>query len=207
VQLSNISGDGIGQGAFHVIPDELIRIEFGSIGRQKLNMKSRMPLDEPCHTACTVHKTAVPKKDHMPPEMVKQVRQELDHLGCTNVAIGMKPAVQSQPMASGRDGEDGNGRDLGPISCAGEDWRLPPGSPGSCDGGHQQEARLVKEAQVGSKSYGFFLCGATHAVSNTGLLSRFAPGRVDWVSGNSIPSRASVATHWGWCSGQRILDE
>jgi hypothetical protein len=109
VQLSNISGESIGQCAFHVIPDEFVRIEFGSIGRQKVDMKSRMPLEEPSNTACTVHKTAVPEKDHMPPEMAKQVRQELDHLGCTNVAIGMKPAVQSQPMASGRDSEDGNG--------------------------------------------------------------------------------------------------
>jgi hypothetical protein len=104
--LLDVFGDSVGQGAFHVVPDKFIGVEFRSIGREKMNMESRMLPKEVCDTLCSVRESTVPKKNHVPSEMAKQVPQELDDLRCANVLVRVKSTVQPQAILSGRDGKD-----------------------------------------------------------------------------------------------------
>ncbi len=66
-------------------------------------------------------------------------------------------------------------------------------SPGATDIGNEQEARFINENQMGPKSFGLFLYGATGKPSNAQFLSRsfVKPGAL--VSGNSIPFSEAAA--------------
>jgi hypothetical protein len=69
MQVPEISRNTIGQKALHVIPYEFVRIEFGCIGRQKMDVESRVASQEMPDTACAVWETTVPKKHDVPSKM------------------------------------------------------------------------------------------------------------------------------------------
>lgn len=46
MEILCISGDGVCQGAFHMVPDQLIGIEFWSIRRQQMWVQPRVPAQE-----------------------------------------------------------------------------------------------------------------------------------------------------------------
>lgn len=122
--------------------------------------------------------------------MAQEVHKELDNLLGSNVLVGVKSAIQTKTSVLGRDRESRDGRDLRPITRRDKNGGFPFWSPRAGNGRHQQEAALVKEAQMGSKFCGFFLCVATRGVSSSGSPFRCAPGLVCRVSGNSNPRHA-----------------
>ena len=80
---------------------------------------------------------------------------------------------------------------------------MSPRGPSPRNGGDQEEAALIKKAQVGPKFCGFFLSGATYGGASTGWRPRSALWLDPRVSGNSIPGYASASRHWQGYSGPR----
>ena len=76
-----------------------------------------------------------------------------------------------------------------------ENRSVPFRSPGTTDIRNEQEARFIDEHQMGPKSFGVFLYGATGKLSNGQSLSRPFVTRGARVSGNSISSLEGAATH------------
>lgn len=131
--------------------------------------------------------SSVPEQNDVPADVTQEVSKELDDLWRTYVLVRVELAIQPQASSLGRDRESRDGRDFCPIARRRENGRLSPRSPCATDRRNEQESALIKEARVGSKFCGFFLCEATRVVSSIEWLFRSAPGPALWVSDNSSP--------------------
>ena len=148
----------------------------------------------------SVWQPTIPQQNDVSADVPQKMLKELNDLWGANVLLWVKLTIQSKTPALGGNGQGRDGRHFGPIAGGCQDRRLTSGSPCARYGGNEQEPTLVKEAQVGSKFYGFFLCGARRAVSSIEWLFRSVPDPVWWASGNSSPWHASASRHWVSCS-------
>jgi len=139
----------------------------------------------------------IPQQDRGAPEMFEQFFKERTDIETVKVPRP-KPEIESQafPFRGYRQSTDGGNPVL--FVEVIEDRGLSFGSPSATDVWNEQEARLIDEHQMGPKSFGFFLYGATDKPSNAQSLSRSFAKPAALVSGNSIPSLEAPATHdWG----------
>ena len=97
-QFIEIIGPPIGQYVVHLIPDGFIRVEFGGIRRESLQVKSRKAATELADDFALVRFAVVPDDDDMTPEMAKQMTQELANLGLLDV-LAVEPTIQSKAPA------------------------------------------------------------------------------------------------------------
>jgi hypothetical protein len=136
----------------------------------------------------------IPQQDHGALEMLEQLFEKRANIQTVKIPLP-KPEVERQasPLRRHRQRIDGGNPVL--FVEVIEDRGLPSRSPCTTDIGNEQEARFIDEDQMGPKSFGFFLYGATGKPSNEQSLSRsfVKPGAL--VSGNSIPSPEATATH------------
>jgi hypothetical protein len=137
---------------------------------------------------------SIPQQDHGPPEMFEQFFKERP-----NIQTGEIPCpelqIKSQPSSfRGYRQRTDRGNPILFVQVV-EDRSFPFWSPGTTNVWNEQEARLINEDQMGSKSFGVFLYAATGKPSNGQSLYRsfVTPGAR--VSDNSIPSPEATATH------------
>jgi hypothetical protein len=110
----------------------------------------------------------VPEQHDVPADVTQEVLKELDDLRGTYVLVRVELAIQPPASSLGRDRKSRDGRDFCPIARRRENGRLSPRSPCARDRRNKQKSALIKEARVGSKFCGFFLCEATRAASSIG---------------------------------------
>ena len=139
----------------------------------------------------------IPQQDHGAPEMFEQFFKERTDIQTVKIPRP-KPEIKSQvfPLWRHRQSTDGGNPVL--FVEVIEDRGVSFGSPSATNVWNEQEARLIDEDQMGPKSFGFFLYGATDKPSNAQSLSRSFVKPAALVSGNSIASLEAPATHdWG----------
>jgi hypothetical protein len=194
--MTYISWDTVGKRSFEIRPDEFVRIEFWSIGWKKMDMQSWMFREKTTHRACSVNQTSVPKQDHVAAQVPKEDREKLDHLPLSDVLLGMETCVEGEMPMLWRDRKCRDRRDFCPGACRPEKGSSSLRGPGTGNDWNKEEAALIKERQMGSKSCGFFLCEARRAVASSGWLSRSVREPASRASGSSIRERSSTSRHW-----------
>src|SRR5439155_9430353 len=96
LELLEVARDTVGHGALEVVPDELVRVEFGCVPREAIRVEPRMRLEEVLHQSAPVLPAAVPEKDHGTTEMAEQLPKELEDLGRPDVFVTMEPGIESR---------------------------------------------------------------------------------------------------------------
>lgn len=129
MEILCISGDGVCQGAFHMVPDQLIGIEFWSIRRQQMWVQPRMPAQEVADNSGAMGEAPVPEQNDVAAYVPEEVPEKADNLRSANVLLWMKLTIQPETVTSGRDRESRDRRDFAPCSCRCEDRRLSPWGP------------------------------------------------------------------------------
>jgi hypothetical protein len=136
----------------------------------------------------------IPQQDHGSPEMSEQPLEERPNIQ-TGEIPSPKPKIKSHPLSlwGYRQGTD-RGNPVLFVEVI-EDGGFPFRSPSAPNVWNEQEARLIKEDQMGPTSFGLFLYAATGKPSNGQSLCRpfVTPGAR--VSDNSIPSPEATTTH------------
>ena len=106
-ESGNVRRRTIGEGVLCLAPDELIRIEFWSIGGETMNMKSLMPVNKILDTDAPVNRAAVPEENHRATQMSQKVAQESDDLHTGDVAR-VEAEVQSETLSGWGHGDAGD---------------------------------------------------------------------------------------------------
>ncbi len=191
-ELPEVARDTVGHGALEVVPDELVRVEFGGVAREAIRVEPRMRLEEVLHQRGPVLPAAVPEKDHGTTQMAEQLLKELDDLGRPDVFVPMESGIEGRTSPARRDADGGDGRNFGPVAGTAQMRRVAPRRPGADHAGDQQEAALIEECQMGAKSSGLFLYGATETASTARWPLRLSLGRASPASGSSSCARRPI---------------
>jgi len=194
LEVIQIGRSAVGQGAFKMVPNELVRVELGSIAWEPEDLKTRMLVQEGPDDLPLVGCTVVPQQHHRTAQMLEELPEELNHLGRLDVLVAVEPGVKRHAPSSRGNGKGRNGRYLVPASSTAEQRRLASWRPRSADAGDQQEPALVEENEGGSQPFSVFLYGATCTSSNVVWPPRSVPGRVSPVSDSSTPGSPKTAT-------------
>ena len=191
LEILEVLGSRVGQGPFGLGPDKFIGVELWSVGRKRVDMEARMPLDKDADEGTAMDRTAIPQQNDVTSQMLEQMPEEADDLQAGEVGR-VKPGVESQPAPAGRDGEAGDAEPLAPMPELG---RLSPGSPRVTDVRDEQEPTFVDEHQMRFPPKGVFLYAATGSASSGRWPLRCAPGPAAEASGRSSPVAPSAARH------------
>ena len=127
-EVLEVLGSRVGQSPFGLGPDELIGVELWSVGRERVDVEARMPLDKDADEGTAMDRTAVPQQNDVTSQVSEQMPEEADDLQAGDVGR-VKPRVEPHPMSGGRDRKAGDGRDAEPLVPMPELRRLSPGSP------------------------------------------------------------------------------
>lgn len=156
LEVSQIAGNTVGQGAFEIRPNELIRIEFGRISREPVDVEPGMSAEKFLGHLPPVRLAVVPEENHLSAKVTQELAQKSRHFWSLDVLPGMETGIKGQAPPSRRDGKGRDGRNLVPMHGTTQDRRLTTGGPGSMNCRNQQESSFVEENEVGSESFGFF---------------------------------------------------
>jgi hypothetical protein len=133
-----------------VSPPVLVRIEFGGVAGQELQVQASATAQPVTQGSAAVGAEVIPHHDDAPAQMPEQVAQESDDLLLADALVPMELQIPSQMTAARRDREAADGRDAPVVAGAlPQDGCLAPWRPGTANHGMQQEARFINENQVG----------------------------------------------------------
>jgi hypothetical protein len=182
-------GPAVGQGAFEVIPDPFIGVQFRGVGREGLQVQSRRAAEEVLHGFAPVN-PAIVQQDH---EVAGDLAQQLPEEGRDFTALDIvrvEVTVQRAMAALRADGDPRDGGDAVVRIPVPHDRRLAHRTPGPPDRGDQEEARFVDEDKVGAQPRGVFF-------------TRGQPSRFQRAMATSSRSTARRSGFWGlqpsWC--------
>jgi len=157
-----VIGCVVGQGvAFEVAPNHLDRVDLRGIGWQKETMKSGGSGKYAIDDFGAMGEGSVPDYEQGLLHLAAELPQKAGHAHGSDVLACMERKIKSYPLASWRNREGRDGRDLAvsPSDLA-QNWRSAAGCPGASDQRRQEKAALVDERNVGVQASGFFLmCG------------------------------------------------
>lgn len=194
VQLDQVRGRTVGQGAVGLVPDIFGRVEFRRIGREKVRMESWMGVEPLLDFPTAMDRSPIPQQDHRPPKMPEQVLQERSDIQPREIA-GTKVKIEGQPPSSGRHGQGTDRRDPVLLVEIVNDRRFPFGGPGAGHVRDEQETGFIEEDQMGPTSFGVFLYAASGTASNAQSLLRPVAGPDAPVSDSSIRGLPGVSRH------------
>jgi hypothetical protein len=196
-EMAVIFGNTVCQGALEASPDEFRRVEFGGVTGKAVDMQSRMTEDELLSWSAFVWSAIVPEQHNRSTKVLEKMPEELGHLRGANVLVPIESGIERELFAFGRDRKRGDGGNfMSPPSGNPQDRRLPARGPGANNVGNQQEPAFIEEREMGAKSFGLFLYGATRSVSSEQSPSRPSPAPAFRAFGNSIPGSPSASTGW-----------
>lgn len=174
-QFVQIIGPAVGQRPFGLAPNAFIRVQFGGVAGKIFDVKTRMAVQQAADVLPLVDLAVVPKHDDMAGQMPQELSQKGADFRSANV-LPMELIVEGDPMALGADRQGGNHRDFAVLIAVSRDRCLPLGRPRPADGPEQQEARFVKEDEVGAQVQSpFFMRGHSsrfHCSIRSSLRSR-----------------------------------
>jgi hypothetical protein len=97
---------------FQIAPGVLDGIEFRGIGRQEEGVQVMKPGDKLRGAFSSVGIETVPNQQAGLAQFLVQIAEESDNLVAADVGLGMQAKVKSHAVATGRHGQDGDGRYL-----------------------------------------------------------------------------------------------
>ena len=198
LKITKVSGNAVGQRAFQMIPNPLIRVQVRSVGRKSKSVNFRVLFKPLFGLSRSVGHTAVPEQNKTFPQMPLEMLQKFNHLKTTDVLFGMQPDVKINPFTLWRCADGRNRRNFAPASCHWQNWRLPSGRPRPLHARNQRKAALVKKHQRNFLSFGLFLYAASSVSSNSELPVRSSPEPLSQASDNSTPYRLANSRYiWG----------
>lgn len=150
-QFPCLSGDKIGNlMGFEVAPHVFNRIEFGRIGRHRLNLQAPLrSSDEAFDQGAAMNGRAVPQDENLSRNMPQEVSQEENDLGTLDAAR-VKLKVETPQRQSANEGK------ALPIEGFLQKRGLPARSPGAGPAGACAQAAFVYEDEGLPLSAGFF---------------------------------------------------
>ena len=146
----------IGEGRLEVGPDELVRVEFGGVAGESLDVQAWTASQHCANVGAFVDRAAIQEQDDVRPEVSEQSAEKHRYFDVRDI-VRMEVNVEAAPPASGTDRDGRDGRDLVAAIPMPQDRRLAARCPGSPDVGNEQEPGLVEEDEVGVQAPGFFL--------------------------------------------------
>ena len=134
-----------------VAPDVFGGIEFRSIGRKSgQDDLAVLFAQEIPNLATTMNRQAIPDDKQLSLDLAAQVREEVQHLWCTN-SSRIQPEVKLPP------GNAGNHRKLLPVKMKFQLWRLTAGRPSAADMWTLGDATFIYKDDGTMFAEGFFL--------------------------------------------------
>ena len=146
----------VGKLGFEVIPDLFVGIEFGRIGRETFDVKSRMTSEKLGERWAAMNGPTVPQQHDVAAELTQQQPQEGSDFEVAEV-VEMEVTVETEPLACGAHRDCGDGRDPVVAVAVEEQRGLSAGRPGPAHGRDEQEAAFVQKSQICSQPTRFFL--------------------------------------------------
>ncbi len=184
-------GTAVGQGAFEMIPDALVRVQFGRVCGERDQVQAGGAGEEFLHGLPAVDVAIVQQHDQLAADLVQQLAEEPLHFFALNVVL-VQVAVQRTMEALGADGDAGDGGNPVVAIPIPQNGGLPHGTPGFADGGDQEESRFVDKDDMGCQPRGvFFTRGQTvrfHAVMAISSRSAARPSGFWWLHPNRCRS-------------------
>jgi len=152
-----------------------------------MNVQSRMTKKKLLDFFPSVDGSPIPQQNHRPPEMFEQAFKESTDIQTCEIACA-KPKIKGQAPSFGGHRKTTEGRNSVLLIEMVKERGLPLGCPGTSDIRNKQKPGFIEEDQMGPKSFGFFLYGASGNASNGQSLLRSFAMLDARVSDNSIPS-------------------
>jgi hypothetical protein len=100
----------VGELSFEVIPDLFVGIEFGRVGREAFDVKSRMTSEKLGERWAAMNGPAVPQQHDVAAELTQPQPQEGSNFEVAEV-VEMAVTVEAVPLACGAHRDCGDGRD------------------------------------------------------------------------------------------------
>lgn len=154
-QLQKVVRAAVGQLALGERPDVLVGIDLRRVGREVLDMESRMTPSQLTQGIALVGRGVVEDHDHVPGQVSQQQAQELADLELPDVGQ-MQAVEEAQVLAPRAHRNTGDDRDLVPPVAMAVDRRATARRPGAKHRGNQEEARFIDEDDVGAQPCGVF---------------------------------------------------
>ena len=151
----------VGQGALQVVPDALVGVQVGCVGREGHQMQTTRAAEHLLDRITAMDLAVVQQHDQMTADLTQQVAQKTSDLFALDVVL-VQLAVQHTMEELGTDCDSGNGRDTVVSFAMTNDRGLTDRAPGFTDGGNQEEAGFVDKDNMGRQPCGvFFTAGQT----------------------------------------------
>src|SRR3990172_4467552 len=150
-EFGRIVGPTVGQQCPSPVPNPLVRVEFGGVGRQGFQVDSPTAAQQRADGVSLVGAAVVPDYDDEAAQMVEQMAQKIGHLDVIEVGFRQTTEVETEMAAFRADRQSGDEGDLLSPHPVAVDRRLSAGSPGAPHGWNQQEATLVDEDEMGAQ--------------------------------------------------------
>ena len=151
-EFPNVSGAEVGKFVLlPIAPQILDRIEFGSVGRQPLDVQPRgVLLKEVLDKPAAMHRRAIPDQQDPAGQLAMQLAEETDDLGALD-GTGMQLEIEVAQ------GQPGDGRETLPIEVESEHRGLTAECPGAGPVGALAQSTFVEEDERPPLPPGFFL--------------------------------------------------
>jgi len=160
-QLRLSVGTAVGQSSLEVIPDALVRVQFGGVRRERHQVQPGSACKKFPNRFAVMNCAVVQQNDQMAADLEQQITEECQNFVSLNVAL-IQLAVQFTMETLGADGNAGNGGNpimTIPITQKG---CLPHRAPCFSDRGDQEKAGFVDKHYMGCQPCGvFFTHGQT----------------------------------------------
>lgn len=177
-QLRLSVGTAVGQSSLEMIPDALVRVQFGGVRRERHQVQPGSACEKFSHRFAVVDCAVVQQNDQMAADLEQQITEECQNFVSLNVAL-IQLAVQFTMEPLGADGNAGNGGNpimTIPITQKG---CLPHRTPCFSDRGDQEKSGFVDKHYMGCQPCGvFFTHGQTvrfHSAMAASLRSTARP--------------------------------
>jgi len=145
-QFMEVVGAAVGQFPLGQRPDSLIGVELGGVGREMLDVETRMLALELVQGLPLVGARVVQERNHRPPQMA----QELAHLLLPDI-LEPELVVEAQVVPFRAEGDSRDDRDFVPSITMTVNRSAATGCPDLDDIGDQQESGLVREDEMGAQ--------------------------------------------------------
>lgn len=155
-QLVEIIGPPVREAAFGQAPHRFVRIEFGRISREVLEVQARERAAEVADRIARVNPALVPEHDDVAAQVMQEVAEELEHVRVFEVLVEEETPVEAEPPPPRTHRQAGDYRDFVPPIAMADDRRLAAGRPRLVDARDQQESRLIDEDEMGAQPPGVF---------------------------------------------------
>ena len=145
----------VGEARLGEIPDLLVGIEFGGVGREVREPEPWHPMTQVVNRRQAMQEQPIPEDDHRTAEVAEQVGKKRADLGLADVVM-VPLVVEAEALTDRADRETGDDRDPIAATPVAQQWRLAARRPGAQDGGGEHEARFIYEDEVGPQPKGVF---------------------------------------------------